>query len=130
MPRKIYIPTKTAVVQAIAADMQKRGEKVSPSAVLKVLAERGVAMAPSQCARAIAKYYPRKKVSNRGIRYAAKVAPLAEQTPTAPAAEMLAVPKAATHIMFALKFVKDCGGLSAAKRALNYLTDFVEPSEQ
>ena len=121
MAGKTYRPTKTEVAQSVAADMQEKGQQVTPTAVHKIMTERGINMAISQVGRAIAAQYPRKKVSNRGIRYTAKIAVLADQ-------QTLEVPKAAAHIMSALKFVKDCGGIIAARKALDYLVTFVEPA--
>lgn len=121
MAGKTYRPTKTEIAQTIAADLQKKGQQVTPTAVHKIMTARGITMNISQVGRAIAAQYPRKKVSNRGIRYAAKIELLSES-------QTLEVPKAAAHIMAALKFVKDCGGIVSARKALDYLVTFVEPA--
>lgn len=121
MAGKTYRPTKTEIAKAIAAELQEKGQQVTPTAVYKTMNERGIIMNISQVGRAIAAQYPRKKVSNRGIRHTAKITVLPEQ-------QTLEVPKAVAHTMAALKFVKDCGGIVSAQKTLDYLVKSIAPA--
>lgn len=119
MAGKTYTSTKSAAAREIAAELHAAGKQVHPRDVVKLLAARGILMNEAQCGRAIVKYYQRKQRKNCGIRYKTKIAVAEDRS--------LVVPKAAEHILLALKFAKDCGGIANARKAVDYLADFVAP---